>query len=106
MAQNESGFKPLLQEVRTPSWDGQHTTVYTLNYVFEYNDHIFDILLSPRTITGYDAEDSIESQYLSRKWRKPASAIVTIKRKLKECFRNRIEWNTRLESKCSRYLKR
>ncbi|KFY92584.1 hypothetical protein V498_04846 [Pseudogymnoascus sp. VKM F-4517 (FW-2822)] len=66
MAQSDSGFMPLLQEVRTPSWDGRHSTVYTLNYVFEYNDHIFDILLSPHTIAGYDAADSIESQYLQR----------------------------------------
>lgn len=58
------GFKPLFRKVRTPSWDGRHPTVYTLNYIFEYNDHIFDILLSPRTIAGYDAANSIESQYL------------------------------------------
>ncbi|KFY91354.1 hypothetical protein V500_04702 [Pseudogymnoascus sp. VKM F-4518 (FW-2643)] len=66
MAQNGSEFKPFLKEVRTPSWNEQHPTVYTLNFVFEYNDHIFDILLSPRTIAGYDVADSIESQYLQK----------------------------------------
>lgn len=35
-----------------------------MNYVFEYNDHIFDILLSRNTTPGYEATNSIESQYL------------------------------------------
>jgi hypothetical protein len=63
MAQNGTEFNPRFRELHPSKWD---VTVYTLNYVFEYNDHIFDILLSPRAISGYDAAHSIESQYLQR----------------------------------------
>ncbi|OBT80282.1 hypothetical protein VF21_00579 [Pseudogymnoascus sp. 05NY08] len=62
MAQNGTEFNPRFRALQL-TWDA---TVYTLNYVFEYNDHIFDILLSPRAIAGYDAVDSIESQYLQK----------------------------------------
>ncbi len=46
-----------------PPWDAE---VFTYNYVCKYNGKIFDILLSPNTPFGYDAVNSIESQYLQR----------------------------------------
>ncbi|CZR62566.1 uncharacterized protein PAC_12463 [Phialocephala subalpina] len=58
-----SNFNPFVWMRCPPMWD---TEVFTYNYVCNYNGKIFDILLSPNTLLGYDAVNSIESQYLQR----------------------------------------
>src|SRR6266536_174974 len=59
----DSNFNPFVWMRCPPTWDAE---VFTYNYVCKYNGKVFDILLSPNTLPGYDAANSIETQYLQR----------------------------------------
>lgn len=59
-AQSHPPFNPT-PSGRRPGYD---TDFYTFNYVYQYNDIIFDILLSPEIPPGYDITDAIERQCL------------------------------------------
>ena len=60
-AQSCSTFNPVLSERRSSRYDAEF---YTFNYVYQYNNIIFDILLSPNTPPGCDTTNPIERQYL------------------------------------------
>jgi hypothetical protein len=60
-AQSRSSFDPVLSDRRSSRYDAEF---YTFNYVYQYNNIIFNILLSPDTPPGYDTTNPIERRYL------------------------------------------
>ncbi|KAF8859303.1 hypothetical protein BDZ45DRAFT_689401 [Acephala macrosclerotiorum] len=60
-AQSGSTFDPVLSDRRSSRYDAEF---YTFNYVYQYNNVIFDILLSPDAPPGYDTANPIERRYL------------------------------------------
>ena len=60
-AQTYPDLHPVLLHGRPGEYDKEN---FTFNYVYEYNNILFDILLSPDTPLGYDTTNPIERRYL------------------------------------------
>ena len=60
-AQSHSTFHPVVSDRRSSGYDSEF---YTFTYAYQYNNIVFDILLSPDTPLGCDTTNPIERQYL------------------------------------------
>jgi len=59
----DSNFNPFVWMRCPPPWNPE---IFTFNYLCKYNGKVLVISLSPNTLPGYDAANSIESQCLQR----------------------------------------